>query len=312
MKRNQHIDLGLTGYEALFMTDQERADAKKPKVDEVPLAELFPFKDHPFRVQEGEELERLKESIKESGVLVPALARPKEDGGYELVSGHRRMTACRALGMETMPVIIRDLTDEEAIITMVDANLQREHILPSEKAFAYKMKMEAMKRSAGRHGKNSSQVATNLDTASEIGKGSGESRDQVFRYIRLTNLIPEILQMVDDGKIALTPAVELSYLSESEQKDLYTAMDYDGVTPSLSQAQRLHRMSQERGLSEEEISDVLSEVKGNQKEYVRLPAEDIGKYFKPGTSIKQMAETIVKAMDYYNRHLERQRDRDER
>ena len=307
MRKNQMIDLGMTGYEALFMTDQERADAKKPKVEDVSLAELFPFKDHPFRVQEGEELERLKESIKESGVLVPALARPKEDGGYELVSGHRRMTACKALGMETMPVIIRDLTDEEAIIAMVDANLQREHILPSEKAFAYKMKYEALK-----HQGTSSQVGTKLRTDELLAQNGSDSRNQIQRYIRLTNLIPDILQMVDDGRIALTPAVELSYLSEAEQKNLYTAMDYDGVTPSLSQAQRLHRMSQEQGLSGEEISDVLSEVKGNQKEYVKLPAEDIGKYFKPGTSIKQMAETIVKAMDYYNRHLERQRDRDER
>lgn len=307
MKEIRKIDLGLNGYEELFMSSEERADAKKPKVEEIAISELFPFKDHPFKVKQDEELKNVIESIHNFGVLVPALARPKEGGGYELVSGHRRMTACKALGIEKMPVIIRDLTDEEAVITMVDANLQREHILPSEKAFAYKMKMEAMSRQGKRSDLTSDQVGPKL-TAEEIGQG--DSASQVKRYIRLTNLIPEILQMVDDGKIALTPAVELSYLTKGEQNNLYTAMDYDGVTPSLSQAQRLHRMSGEQNLSEQVIADVLSEVKGNQKECVRVPIEDIGKYFRPGTSIKQMAETIVKAMDYYNRHLERNRDRE--
>ena len=309
MKEIRKIDLGLNGYEELFMSSEERADAKKPKVEEIAISELFPFKDHPFKVTQDEELKNLMESIRNFGVLVPALARPKEGGGYELVSGHRRMTACKALGIEKMPVIIRDLTDEEAVITMVDANLQREHILPSEKAFAYRMKMEAMSRQGKRSDLTSDQVGPKL-TAEEIGQG--DSASQVKRYIRLTNLIPEILQMVDDGKIALTPAVELSYLTKDEQKNLYAAMDYDGVTPSLSQAQRLHRLSGEQNLSERVITDVLSEVKGNQKECVRIPVEDIGKYFRPGTSIKQMAETIVKAMDYYNRHLERNRDRDAR
>ena len=307
MKEIRKIDLGLNGYDELFMSSEERDDAKKPKVEEIAISELFPFKDHPFKVKQDEELKNLMESIRNFGVLVPALARPKEGGGYELVSGHRRMTACKALGIEKMPVIIRDLTDEEAVITMVDANLQREHILPSEKAFAYKMKMEAMSRQGKRSDLTLDQVGPKL-TAEEIGQG--DSASQVKRYIRLTNLIPEILQMVDDGKIALTPAVELSYLTKGEQNNLYTAMDYDGVTPSLSQAQRLHRMSGEQNLSEQVIADVLSEVKGNQKECVRIPVEDIGKYFRPGTSMKQMAETIVKAMDYYNRHLERSRDRE--
>ena len=307
MKEIKKIDLGLNGYEELFMSSEERADAKKPKVEEIAISELFPFRDHPFKVKQDVELKNLMESIRNFGVLVPALARPKDGGGYELVSGHRRMTACKALGIEKMPVIIRELTDEEAVITMVDANLQREHILPSEKAFAYKMKMEAMSRQGRRSDLTSDQVGPKL-TAEEIGQG--DSASQVKRYIRLTNLIPEILQMVDDGKIALTPAVELSYLTKDEQKNLYAAMDYDGVTPSLSQAQRLHRLSGEQNLSEQVIADVLSEVKGNQKECVRVPVEDIGKYFRPGTSIKQMAETIVKAMDYYNRHLERNRDRE--
>ena len=306
------IDLGLTGYDELFMSTEERLDAKKPKVDELPLDELKPFKEHPFKVMEDEEMERLKESIRESGVLIPALARPTEDG-YELISGHRRLAACRALGMNTMPVIIRQLTDEEAIIAMVDSNLQREHILPSEKAFAYKMKMDALKKTPGRPSKNLSQLATNSDTAKEIGKQSGESRDQVFRYIRLTNLIPEILEYVDDGRIALTPAVEISYLTEQEQYTLLDSMECDEVTPSLSQAKRLRRFSEDHTLTDNDIMDIMSEIKGNQKEYVRVPTDSIRKYFNRDTTVKQMEQTIVKAMEYYNRHLERQRnDRDAR
>lgn len=310
MNQRPKIDLGMTGYDALFMNDEERADLKKPKVEEVPLSELFPFKDHPFKVREDEELERLKDSIRESGVLVPALARPKADGGYELVSGHRRMAACKALGLETMPVIVRDLTDEEAIITMVDANLQREHILPSEKAFAYKMKMEALKSRGRRTDITSSQVATKYDAATEIGKASGESRDQVFRYIRLTNLIPDILQMVDDGKIALTPAVELSYLSAEEQDRLLEQMDYADATPSLSQAQRMRRMSQEQALSRDELCDIMSEVKGNQVEYVKVPTEAIRDFFRPDASVKQMQDALIKAMEHYSHYLERKRAED--
>ena len=313
MKKNQVIDLGLTGYDELFMNDQERTDIRKPKVEEIPLTELTPFKDHPFKVKNDEEMAELMKSIADSGVLAPALARSKDGGGYELISGHRRLEACKALGMETMPVIIRDLTDEEAVITMVDSNLQREHILPSEKAFAYKMKMDAMKRKAGRPEKNSSQVATNFDTATEIGKCAGESRDQVFRYIRLTELIPDILQMVDDGKIALTPGVELSYLQDFEQEALFSIMDCDEVTPSLSQAQRLRRMSEDQTFTDRTAMQVLSEVKGNQKEYVKVPVDSLRSYFRPDTSIKQMTETLVKAMEFYNKHLERQRrDRDAR
>ena len=250
MNQRPKIDLGMSGYEELFMNDQERADLKKPKVEEVPLSEFSPFKDHPFKVREDEELERLKDSIRESGVLVPALARPKSGGGYELISGHRRMAACMALGLETMPIIIRDLTDEEAVITMVDANLQREHILPSEKAFAYKMKMEALS-----HQGASRQVGEKW-SVSQISEGSKDSERQIHRYIRLTNLTPELLQMVDDGKIALTPAVELSYLSEKEQDLLLEQMDYTDATPSLSQAQRMRHMSREQELSSEELYEI--------------------------------------------------------
>ena len=308
MKNDRLIDLGLTGYEELFMSTEERLDAKKPKVEAIPLADLTPFRNHPFKVKEDEEMAQLMRSIADAGVLSPALARPLPDGGYELISGHRRLAACKALGMDTMPVIIRDLTDEEAVITMVDSNLQREHILPSEKAFAYKMKLDALRH----QGKASTQVAQKL-SVEIVGEAAGESKDQVRRYIRLTNLIPEILQMVDDGKIALTPAVELSYLQPSEQEALFSIMDCDEVTPSLSQAQRLRRMSEEQRFTDSAVMQLMSEVKGNQVEYVKVPVDKLRSYFRPDTSMKQMTETLVKAMEFYNKHLERQRqDRDAR
>ena len=304
--KNQTIDLGLRGYDELFMTEQERTDTRKPKVEELPLSELTPFKNHPFKVKNDAEMAELMKSIADAGVLSPAMARPKKGGGYELISGHRRLAACKALGMDTMPVIIRKLTDEEAVITMVDSNLQREHILPSEKAFAYKMKMEALRH----QGRTSDQLGPKL-TVEEIAKG--DSASQVKRYIRLTNLIPEILQMVDDGRIALTPAVELSYLQPSEQETLFSIMDCDEVTPSLSQAQRLRRMSEEQRFTDSAVMQLMSEVKGNQVEYVRVPVDKLRSYFRPDTSMKQMTETLVKAMDFYNKHLERQRqDRDAR
>lgn len=311
--KNQTIDLGLSSYDELFMTEQERADTRKPKVEELPLTELTPFKNHPFKVKNDAEMAELMKSIADAGVLSPALARPNEGGGYELISGHRRLAACKALGMDTMPVIVRKLTDEEAVITMVDSNLQREHILPSEKAFAYKMKMDALKSQGKRTDLTSYQVGTKFDAASEIGKSGNDSRIQVFRYIRLTNLIPEILQMVDDGRIALTPAVELSYLQPSEQETLFSIMDCDEVTPSLSQAQRLRRMSEEQRFTDSAVMQLMSEVKGNQVEYVKVPVDSLRSYFHPDTSMKQMTETLVKAMDFYNKHLERQRrDRDAR
>lgn len=304
--KNQTIDLGLRGYDELFMTEQERADTRKPKVEELPLSELTPFKNHPFKVKNDAEMAELMKSIADAGVLSPAMARPKKGGGYELISGHRRLAACKALGMDTMPVIIRKLTDEEAVITMVDSNLQREHILPSEKAFAYKMKMEALRH----QGRTSDQLGPKL-TVEEIAKG--DSASQVKRYIRLTNLISEILQMVDDGRIALTPAVELSYLLPSEQETLFSIMDCDEVTPSLSQAQRLRRMSEEQRFTDSAVMQLMSEVKGNQVEYVKVPVDKLRSYFRPDTSMKQMTETLVKAMDFYNKHLERQRrDRDAR
>lgn len=297
------IDLGLTGYDELFMSTEERLDAKKPKVDEIPLDELKPFKDHPFKVMEDEEMERLKESIRESGVLIPALARPTESG-YELISGHRRLAACRALGMSTMPVIVRNLTDEEAIITMVDSNLQREHILPSEKAYAYKMKYDALK-----HQGTSSQLGTKLRTDQLLAQNSGDSRNQIQRYMRLTNLIPDILKLVDDGRIALTPAVELSYLNSHEQEVLNEIMSCDELTPSLSQAQRLRRLSEDYTLTDSGISQIMSEIKGNQKEYLKIEVEPLRRYFPPGTTAKQMQTTMIRAMEFYRQHTQNRADR---
>ena len=308
MKNDRLIDLGLTGYEELFMSTEERLDAKKPKVEAIPLAALTPFRNHPFKVKEDEEMAQIMRSIADAGVLSPALARPLPDGGYELISGHRRLAACKALGMDAMPVIIRDLTDEEAVITMVDSNLQREHILPSEKAFAYKMKYDALK-----HQGTSSQLGTKLRTDELLAQNSSDSRNQIQRYIRLTHLIPDILKLVDEGKIALTPAVELSYLQPSEQEMLFSVMDSDEVTPSLSQARRLRRMSEAQTLADDAVLQLLSEVKGNQVEYVKVPVDKLRSFFRPDTSVKQMTETLVKAMDFYNKHLARQRkDRDAR
>lgn len=297
------IDLGLTGYDELFMSTEERLDAKKPKVDELPLDELKPFKDHPFKVMEDEEMERLKDSIRESGVLIPALARPAENG-YELISGHRRLAACRALGMSTMPAIVRNLTDEEAVITMVDSNLQREHILPSEKAFAYKMKMEALSH----QGKTSRQVGEKW-SVSQISEAGNDSERQIHRYIRLTNLIPNILKLVDEGRIALTPAVELSYLNSHEQNALYQIMDCDEVTPSLSQAQRLRRLSEDYTLTDSGISQIMSEIKGNQKEYLKIEAAPLRRYFPPGTTAKQMQTTMLRAMEFYRQHTQNRADK---
>ena len=308
MKNDRLIDLGLTGYEELFMSTEERLDAKKPRVEAIPLADLMPFRNHPFKVKEDEEMAQLMRSIADAGVLSPALARPLPDGGYELISGHQRLAACKALGMDTMPVIVRDLTDEEAVITMVDSNLQREHILPSEKAFAYKMKMEALSH----QGKTSRQVGERW-SVSQISEAGTDSERQIHRYIRLTHLIPDILKLVDEGKIALTPAVELSYLQPSEQEMLFSVMDSDEVTPSLSQARRLRRMSEAQTLTDDAVLQLLSEVKGNQVEYVKVPVDKLRSFFRPDTSMKQMTETLVKAMAFYNKHLARQRkDRDAR
>lgn len=277
---------------------------EKYEINQLPLGLLIPFKNHPFKVIQNEELNTLAQSIRESGVLVPALARPAGDR-YELISGHRRLAACKLLGLPTILVIVRDLTDEEAIITLVDANLQREHILPSEKAFAYKMKMEAMKH----QGKSLRHVGAMSRTDQQIAKESQDSARQIQRYIRLTNLIPEILDMVDNKEIALTPAVEISYLTKWEQKSLYKIMQMEGATPSLSQAQRMRRMSEERRLGEGDMEDIMSEIKGNQVECIRITEERFRKHFRRDVTPLEMAEIIDKALEYYQRYLDRQQER---
>lgn len=304
---NQPLDLGLKqAYDELFMNDAGRAEVRKPKVEEIPLEQLSEFPNHPFKVQEGEEMERLIESVRETGVLTPALARRKDEG-YELVSGHRRLAACRALGLPTMPVIVRDMTDDEAVITMVDANLQREHVLPSEKAFAYKMKMEAVKHQGKRTDLTSSQVATKFDAAAKVGETTNESRDQVFRYIRLTYLIPELLQLVDEGKIALNPAVELSYLDRADQSTVLDAMLSQDCTPSHAQAIRLKKLSQQGDLRADRIYGILSEEKPNQREQLKFPKDELRRYFPDSYTSEQMKRDIIKGLELLQRQRKKEK-----
>lgn len=275
------------------------------RIEKIKIDSLIPFENHPFKERTGEEQAELMESIRTTGMLVPVIVRPLLRGKYEIISGHRRVAACKELNIDTVPAIVKELTKEEAVITMVDANLQRENLLPSEKAFAYKMKVEAMKRKAGRPPKNSSQVATNIDTATEIGQQLGESRDQVYRYIRLTYLIPELLKMVDEHRIAFTPAVEISYLPEREQRVLVNEIEYADATPSLSQAQRLRKFSSQGRLSVDTVFAVLSEEKPNQKEQVKFMTEEIRKYFPKNYSNKDMQKTIIKLLENWQRKRER-------
>lgn len=275
------------------------------RIEKIKIDSLIPFENHPFKERTGEEQAELVERIRTTGMLVPVIVRPLLRGKYEIISGHRRVAACKELNIDTVPAIVKELTKEEAVITMVDANLQRENLLPSEKAFAYKMKVEAMKRKAGRPPKNSSQVATNIDTATEIGQQLGESRDQVYRYIRLTYLIPELLKMVDEHRIAFTPAVEISYLPEREQRVLVNEIEYADATPSLSQAQRLRKFSSQGRLSVDTVFAVLSEEKPNQKEQVKFMTEEIRKYFPKNYSNKDMQKTIIKLLENWQRKRER-------
>ncbi len=275
------------------------------RIEKIKIDSLIPFENHPFKERTGEEQAELMESIRTTGMLVPVIVRPLLRGKYEIISGHRRVAACKELGIDTVPTIVKELTKEEAVITMVDANLQRENLLPSEKAFAYKMKVEAMKAQGKRTDLTSSQVATKSDTATVIGQQLGESRDQVYRYIRLTYLIPELLKMVDEQRIAFTPAVELSYLPEREQRVLIDEIEYTDATPSLSQAQRLRKFSRQGRLSVDTVFAVLSEEKPNQREQVRFMTEDIRKYFPKNYSNKDMQETILKLLENWQRKRER-------
>ena len=303
-KRKSDFTLQMNSLDELFSSQEERDDAKLERVKEIPLTELHPFKDHPFKIQNDDEMKRLMESIKKFGTLTPALARPLPEGGYELISGHRRLAACQVLGIETMPVIIREMSDDEAVIAMVDANLQREHILPSEKAFAYKMKLEAIKH----QGITSRQVGEKLLSVTQVSKESDDSERQVQRYIRLTYLIPELLEMVDDGKIAFNPAVEISYLEQSEQRVLLNAMELNDCTPSHAQSIRLKKLSQEGVLQDQTIYDILAEQKPNQQEQYKFKREDIRKYFPKSYTDKQVCDTVIKLLEQWQRRRERDRD----
>ncbi len=308
MAKKNAIDMKLPAADELFTTQSER-DIKE-NVKDIPLNEIGDFPDHPFKVKMDEGMIEMADSIREYGVLVPALVRPKLEGGYEMIAGHRRKMASELAGKEEIPCIVRNLTDDEAIIIMVDSNLQREEVLPSEKAFAYKMKLDAMKRQAGRPSKNSVPLAQNfkgMTSRQLLGEQVGESQDQIRRYIRLTELIPPILDMVDENKIAMRPAVELSYLPKVEQDVLYDTMQLQDCTPSHAQAIKMRKFSREGKLTNEVILSIMQEEKGNQREQFKMPRERIAKYFSPGTPAKQMEDTIIKALEMYRK---RQRDRE--
>jgi len=310
---DKKIDLGLTAYDDLFESDQSREENNGEKVVSLPLSEIDDFNNHPFKVIMDDSMAETADSIKKYGVLVPALVRPKENGRYEMVAGHRRKKGCELAELSNIPCIVRNLSDDEATIIMVDTNLQREHILPSEKAFAYKMKLEAMKRQAGRPSKeNSSQVGTHLRSDEQLANEVGESRNQIQRYIRLTNLIPEVLQMVDDNKIALNPAVELSYLSNEQQRELFGLMDADEKTPSLAQAKKMKQFAQEENLNDKVILSIMCEEKPNQKEQIKIPKQSIEKFFKTGTPAEQIENDIVSGLELLHRQRQRERNRDAR
>ena len=311
MKNEKSIDLGLTAYDEMFMTDQERAEAKLPRIYDLPLDQIDDFPDHPFQVRMDEDMDQLVQSIKERGLITPITVRPKENGRYEIVSGHRRKTACELAGLPTIKAEIREMTRDEAIILMVESNLQRSVILPSEKAFSYKMRLEAMKRQGQRTDLTSTPVAgksRNEETVDIVGKGAGDSGDQVRRYIRLTELVPELLQMVDEGKIAMRPAVEISYLTKKEQQYLVDAIEYADCTPSHAQAIRMRSFSRDGLLGQHVIDNILNEEKPNQVERISLRYNDARRYIPANVPYNKTGEYILKALEFYQKHLERQRD----
>lgn len=295
----------LTSLDSLFTTQEQRDEAKRDSVQDIPISQISDFPEHPFKVKQDEAMLEMAESVRQYGVLVPGLVRQLEDGSYQMVSGHRRKLASELAGRDTIPCIVRDLTDDEAVIIMVDSNLQRERVLPSEKAFAYKMKLDAMRRQAGRPSKeNGVPVGHHFQQGKSreiLADNSPDSNTQIQRYIRLTNLIPEILDMVDDGRIAFRPAVELSYLTEQEQSALYDTMGREDCTPSLAQAIKMKAFSRDGKLTDAVILSIMEEEKPNQKEQFRIPKERISKYFKPGTPARTMEDTIIKALDYYRK-----------
>ena len=309
MARSRETKIELTAYDDLFQTDESREEEKLSKIRDIPISEIDEFPDHPFKVLMDEDMEQLVESIKRNGVMTPATVRLKEDGRYELISGHRRKKACELAGLETLKCEVKELTRDEAIIVMVESNLQRSFILPSEKAFAYKMRLEAMNRQAGRPSKdNLTPMVSDLDTTrtnEKLGKEVGESREQIRRYIRLTELVPEILQMVDERQIAFRPAVEISYLTEEQQYTLLEAMEYNDATPSLAQAIKMKKYNQDGKLTSEVIQSIMEEEKPNQKEKPAFRDERITKLIPKTVPKGQETDFVVKALEFYNRHLQR-------
>lgn len=316
MKNVPKIDLGLTGYDELFMNDTERMETKLPHIYDIPLELIDDFPDHPFKVRDDEDMMQLVESVKERGIITPVTLRPKEDGRYEIVSGHRRKKACELAGFETVKAEVREMTRDEAIILMVESNFQRSQILPSEKAFAYKMRLEAMKRQAGRPSKeNSVPVAQNYEgkTSRELlGEQVGESQDQVRRYIRLTNLVPELLDLVDEGKIKMRPAVELSYLDEDSQRAVVDEIDLNQATPSHAQTIRMRQFFTDGKLTPEVISAIMSEEKPNQREKIVLRGDKVRSLIPKNIPVSQTEDYVVKALEHYSRFLRQRAERDSR
>ncbi len=313
MAKGKRTGIELTAYDDIFETDESRAEAALSKIRDIPLAEIDEFPDHPFKVLMDEDMEQLVDSIKRSGVMTPATVRMKEDGRYELISGHRRKKACELAGLETLKCEVKEFTRDEAIIVMVESNLQRTTILPSEKAFAYKMRLEAMNRQGERSDLTSSPLDNKLKgttSAQQISQKSGDSQPQIYRYIRLTELVPEILQMVDERQIAFRPAVELSYLTEGQQYTLLEAMEYNDATPSLAQAIKMKKFMQEGKLTNEVIQSIMQEEKPNQKEKPAFKDERITKLIPKSIPRGQETDFVVKALEFYNRHLQRSKDRE--
>lgn len=302
-------NISLSSYDDIFETDTSRNEAKQERVQEIPLSELHPFEGHPFKVVDDEEMQKTVESVRDFGVLTPAIARPDPDGGYEIISGHRRHRASELAGKDTMPVIVREMDDDAAIILMVDANLQRETILPSERAFAYKMKMDALKHQGVRTDLTSTQVGRKLETAEVIAQEAGDSKNQVRRYIRLTELTPELLDMVDSGQIKFNPAVELSYLAKEEQKDFLEAMDYAQAAPSLSQAQRIKKLAQEGNCTLEAMCEIMNEMKKDEMDKVTLKTSVLRKYFPKSYTNKQMEDKIIQLLEQWQKKREKSMER---
>lgn len=316
MKNVPKIDLGLTGYDELFMNDTERMETKLPHIYDIPIELIDDFPDHPFKVRDDEDMMQLVESVKERGIITPVTLRPKEDGRYEIVSGHRRKKACELAGFETVKAEVREMTRDEAIILMVESNFQRSQILPSEKAFAYKMRLEAMKRQAGRPSKdNSAPVVQNFDrktTREIVAAESGESHEQVRRYIRLTNLVPELLDLVDEGKIKMRPAVELSYLDEDNQRAVVDEIDLNQCTPSHDQTIRMRKFFTDGKLTPEVVSAIMGEEKPNQREKIVLRADKVRSLIPKNIPVSQTEDYVVKALEHYSRFLRQRAERDSR